>query len=829
MFKQSTVVAICGFGGIGKSELARKFAQLQSNSYSNFIWINSEKRSQVEDTFYKIADYICLAAKEFNSKGKVSFEIVRQTLYHHLYKDKCFIIFDNAEQEISYFLPSLPQASNNLRVLITSRYQEFDCPVKKVFLSVWSEADAIKFIESELPDEMPAKQEIQMVSELLGYSPLALQQAIALMKRRNLIRPFTLSDFIELYSRRQKFVLESKLPKEHDYEGTIATCSHIILEIVEQNKFGPIAKQLLFLISVLSTDDIPCSFIISMLGIAEDDILEVLVMLRNYSIITCYQKNGESFLSIHRLIRQVLLMELKHEEKTEMLQLCLERMGNKIDFPLHAAAIWNHAMENGALLKKYESSIFQTIAALKKMEFYSQTLAFLKAVCSSGEKVFDKLDMIAIQNQIADSLSDLGQYEEALDKYEAVYSFLVQELGEEHPDTLITKNNIAHTLLQSGKYREALSQFNTVYILQVKKFGEQHISVMATKHNIAYTLLSLGQYREALKVSKIVHEFRVKEFGEQHPSTLSSKLNSALNLLYLGQYQEALKSFNTVYNLRVKQLGEQHQSTVVAKNIIARTFLRLGQYKDALEAFNSVYDCRIVQLGKQHPDTLSTMGNVAHTLFFLGKYGEALEMFNTTCKQLTEKRGEQHPTVSAIKHNTAKTLRELGQYNKALRMFHFVYDLDIKTLGDQHPNTLTTKYNIAITLQKMGKSNEALPMLNEVYQSQVEQLGESHPGALDTKFNIGITLKSMERNDEALKIFSVVYNLQCKVRGKNHPNTLVTRYNIGIFLHSMDQSSKSLEILNDVYDLQFEQLGQDHPDSLTTKASIMSVEAQLLL
>ena len=97
---------------------------------------------------------------------------------------KSLIIFDNSKQEIEYFLPSLPSVGNNIHVLITSRYQEFDCLTEKICLSVWNELDAIKFIQLELTTFVSSsQQEIKRVCELLGYFPLASQQAVTLIKK----------------------------------------------------------------------------------------------------------------------------------------------------------------------------------------------------------------------------------------------------------------------------------------------------------------------------------------------------------------------------------------------------------------------------------------------------------------------------------------------------------------------------------------------------------------------------------------------------------------------------------------------------------------------
>ena len=369
LLEKKKTVAICGFGGMGKTELARKFIQMESElKYNNsVIWISSESIAQIEDTFHSIASYLGLPTKGIDSEEKVSFEVILSSVYRRLSKDKCLIVFDNVEKNIRHFLPHLPPNDNKVHVLITSRYQDFDCHVEILHLTVWSKSDATTFIQSELGTLMPIKNEIESISSLLGHFPLALQQAIALIKRKNLLQPFSLSDFKTLYNEKQKYVLESKLPREHDYAESIFTTTLVTYENIKQDKLGRVAEQILTLITFLSPDDIPGMFLASMLSVSDDDLAEVLEMLKNYSVITCYIKDSRPLLTIHRLIKDFLSLEIKEDTKAEILRCCLSIMRNRADFPLQSIEIWNQAMQHNNLLSEFGPSILVTVTALHNL------------------------------------------------------------------------------------------------------------------------------------------------------------------------------------------------------------------------------------------------------------------------------------------------------------------------------------------------------------------------------------------------------------------------------------------------------------------------------
>ena len=84
LFKHNRTVAICGYAGMGKSELAQKSVQIytgiHTSSYFNAIWINTEESAEVKDMFYNIASYLCIPTVEVHSKEKVSFKIIQHAV-----------------------------------------------------------------------------------------------------------------------------------------------------------------------------------------------------------------------------------------------------------------------------------------------------------------------------------------------------------------------------------------------------------------------------------------------------------------------------------------------------------------------------------------------------------------------------------------------------------------------------------------------------------------------------------------------------------------------------------------------------------------------------
>src|SRR5699024_2710603 len=127
----SQIATISGLGGIGKTELARRYIDQHGKDYdNNVIWINAEDKATLVESFGRLArDKLSIRTTNVDGKEK-DMESIVEEVYRFFAKRKSLFIFDNAEidnaeksEELKQFLPI--QASgisdNKPYVLITSR------------------------------------------------------------------------------------------------------------------------------------------------------------------------------------------------------------------------------------------------------------------------------------------------------------------------------------------------------------------------------------------------------------------------------------------------------------------------------------------------------------------------------------------------------------------------------------------------------------------------------------------------------------------------------------------------------------------------------------
>jgi hypothetical protein len=98
-------------------------------------------------------------------------------------------------------------------------------------------------------------------------------------------------------------------------------------------------------------------------------------------------------------------------------------------------------------------------------------------------------------------------------------------LGEEHLDTIMSMNNLALTLGDHGQLDEA-AEMNMEVLEKLRRIhGEQHPDTIGAMINLAHTLEKQGQLDEAAKMKKEVLEKMRCIFDEEHPGTIAAMFN----------------------------------------------------------------------------------------------------------------------------------------------------------------------------------------------------------------------------------------------------------------------------------------------------------------
>jgi len=225
---------LTGFAGLGKSQVAAEFVYRNYNKYVHVWWLRG---SSLLTDFAELAKELSLPAQERPDLRAVA-EDVRNWLEST--EDSWLLVIDGAEEpdDVKRLLPSTGPG----RVLVTSRARIWGADWHELALGSLSEREACAIVASELPARYRHDRDIATLARMVQFQPLALRQAGAYIREREL---GSVSAYIDLLAN------EEPTRQSHDLLGFTSALNFEALR-----NDSPLAARLMSVLLFLGPDEL---------------------------------------------------------------------------------------------------------------------------------------------------------------------------------------------------------------------------------------------------------------------------------------------------------------------------------------------------------------------------------------------------------------------------------------------------------------------------------------------------------------------------------------------------------------------------------------------
>ncbi|CZR60294.1 uncharacterized protein PAC_10190 [Phialocephala subalpina] len=229
-----SVCILHGMGGQGKTALAIDFCR-QAETKHLFLaifWMDASTEEALKKGLIAISDIIKRSPDQTFGSNEERVDFALQMI--ESWNRPWLLIFDNYDnpdgfRDLNRYIPSTSQGS----VLVTSRNSNLARlgTVLEVPPMSLAEAHALLYDRIGGVEKFPNQEEDAIrIVDLLGYLPLAIDQAGAYIQRRV---NFTLSRFIEEYNDRKELIW-SKAPRAWDYKGVVYTTWEMSFQLIDE-------------------------------------------------------------------------------------------------------------------------------------------------------------------------------------------------------------------------------------------------------------------------------------------------------------------------------------------------------------------------------------------------------------------------------------------------------------------------------------------------------------------------------------------------------------------------------------------------------------------
>ncbi|HET8845321.1 MAG TPA: FxSxx-COOH system tetratricopeptide repeat protein, partial [Ktedonobacteraceae bacterium] len=683
----SRAQAICGLGGVGKTQVALEYAYRYVQDYQAVFWTRADSRDTLVAGFLEIASVVRLPERSEQDQ-RVVIAAVKSWLSRNT---DWLLILDNADDLT--LLPEFLPSSISGHLLFTTRAQAPGRLANRVEIETLDPDNAsllllrragLLTLDASLDQAEPADWQIALqLAHELGYLPLALDQAGAYLEETRC----GLQQYLELYRSRRANLLQRRGEMVLDHPDSVATTWSLSFALIEQRNAS--AADLLRLCAVLHPEAIPEPLFLQAathlgpaLRTVEANPLafnQALAVIQNYSLL---RRNGrEQTLSIHRLVQAVLVDAMTRQEHEQWVGRAIAAL-NAL-FPEVSHQLWEQWEQCGGLLPHV-----LTVAA------------------STGPQT-NNVELASLLTRTADYLCQRAQYEQSEPLYQRALSIYEQELGSSHPQVALPLYGLAGLYREQGDYQQG-----RVFYQRALDLWEQDTTC-------------------------------------EHPEIADLLNDLAILHIEQGDYQQSEELLQRALSLDEQMFGPEHHKTAVRLNNLAGLYIAQGNSQQAEETLLRALQLNEQMFGPEHPDVAFPLTNLADLYCKQSRDGEAEPLYQRALKIREQVLGSSHPQVAFPLTGLATLYREQGRYTEAEQLYQRALDIRYQQRGDQHPETAGSLLDFARLYELQKQPDQALKLYQQALHILEQRLGPEHPDTVRARVCCAHFLRVCGRFEEA--------------------------------------------------------------------------------
>jgi tetratricopeptide (TPR) repeat protein len=710
---------LLGAGGVGKTALAVEYAYRYRSQFDAVWWIRAEQPATL------VGDYADLAAALGLLEGdqpdqQLAARAVRRWLEGH---DRWLLVLDNAEAAetptglsppLARLVDLIPQVLHG-QVLVTSRDASWEEHAGLAELEVFTPGEAVAFLLARTGSTERAT--AGEISELLGFLPLAVEQAGAYVRQTRL----SLHDYLNRLRQYPALTMTRGRPRDRDPADTVATTWQLSMERVRPT---PGAVALLEVCAFLGPEEIPRELFSQQLNPPTAD-LEVLAedpfalddavgALRRFGLV----KADAQTLSVHRLVQQVVRDQVDPEQ---------------------------HRRRATAALRLILAAFPTQHTNPDAWPTYARLLPHVLAVTGAAQRLGIEPDSAAwLLNQAGLYLWQRADHTQAGSLHQRALAIRETRLGSHHPDTAETLNNLAAVLRAQGDLAGARPLLVRALAVREACLGADHPDTAETLNNLGLVMRGQGDSAGARGRFERALAIRERQLGADHPDTAWSLGNLAKVLQDQGDLDGARRLQQRAMTIREHRLGADHPDTAWSLGSLGEILRRLGDLTTARHLLERAVAIRETRLGPEHPATAYSLNNLAAVLRDQGDLDEARRLHERALTIWQTRLGPEHPYTAGSLNGLGVVLRAQGDLATARHLLERAVAIREAHLGSEHRHTVTSLSHLADVLRDQGDLDGARSLHERALAIRERRLGPNHPDTVTSRRNLAAVIAALE-------------------------------------------------------------------------------------
>ncbi len=298
----------------------------------------------------------------------------------------------------------------------------------------------------------------------------------------------------------------------------------------------------------------------------------------------------------------------------------------------------------------------------------------------------DNFAQSAINNH-AIVVASRGQLQLAVDMLFELVRFREQQLGAEHPSTLMSRLNLAYAWGKSQRIDESVDCFETWLPVMKRVLGAQHPDYLSQTNNFGAILSTIGRQADAVEYYQLTYDGQIAALGREHTDTLITLNNLCVSLLYLKRFVEAEPMARALVEGLERSVGKDDFRYWRAAGTLGNSLAALAQNNEAAQWLRTALDSHRTHLGEDHFQTILSKNNYAQFLRDIDRRSEAVAPLKDVVDRYRRLAPEDARTQSIFQFNYGRLLAELDRREDAMPELRSAHALSVSSWGAEHERT----------------------------------------------------------------------------------------------------------------------------------------------
>ncbi|KAB5557932.1 hypothetical protein GE09DRAFT_93575 [Coniochaeta sp. 2T2.1] len=607
--KESQKLAVFGLGGVGKTQVALRFAYWVKEHHREYsiFWVAALSMAAFTQAYEEIAR-IC------NVSIDIEREEPKKSVQRYLNSEDAgrwlFIVDNVDDQDLLYGSAEgtagihefLPDNDNGL-TLITTRFRGIAAEMAGgdvLELNEMDAQDAEAFLQKSLihKDLLRDPATTKTLLSELTYLPLAITQAVAYLNRNKT----PINKYLELLRGTEQdmtSLMSREFRDKTRYSGSqnaVATTWLVSFEQIQET--DAVAADLLSFISCIEPKAIPRSLLPN--AQTEQEKESAIGTLSAYAFLV--RRDDDDVYDMHRLVQLATRIWIREQERTQ--ETAVRAMQHVYSiFPSwrdhFERPVWQayfpHAfrlLDDCHIFPCQERSdlVASVGSCLLRDRRFKEAMRYFKEDSDWAREHLAPTDMRRLFSEyhLGRGYLELRRPKDAIKTLEHVLEVQKETFHEEDPDRLKTEGLLAVAYHNEGRVRDAIGIFKRVAEVQKRICGEEDQDLQDAEHGLAAAYLDEGRKEDAIRILEHVAEVNKKKIDEEDDRRLTSEQNLACAYLGNGQTAEAIRILEHVVAVQKRILDEEDDARLCAEHNLASAYFENGQTEEAIRILEHV-------------------------------------------------------------------------------------------------------------------------------------------------------------------------------------------------------------------------------------------------